>query len=139
MISLIREDETCFYLTIEADRVISDFDTIVRPFVKKYLDAGYKAAELEYVISKHIYSIFAGEVLHKRIRDMRKPKKKVIIVPVELDIAGVGMPENWCVVRDVDDKEVLGFMMIHDDGPVSMGPDRKPCEPFEIEVVDIGD
>lgn len=70
----------------------------------------------------------------------KRPKKKVVLVPVELDGEGEGMAEGcWWVVRDAETNEPLGFLPTHSNGPVITGPDRHPCPEFDIEVVDIGD
>lgn len=140
MKSLIREEG--YFLTDDASSICNEFDKLLKPFVKKYLDMGYKAGELEYVIIKHIPLAFAGEAMRKRIRDMEqsRPKKKVILVPVELDIAGKDMAKGcWWVVRDAETKNLLGFLPTHSNGPVITGPDRYPCPEFDIEVIDIGD
>lgn len=68
-----------------------------------------------------------------------KPKRKVILVPVELDVDGWGWDHPWGVVRDFETKELLGFTEINGEDIVDIGPDENPCEPFEIEVIGLGD
>lgn len=127
-IKFVKDAEFAIKYLQELVEKIKSGEMHLEEFVKISVPQEFK---FKYVVEQDCYLL---EPVFKK-----RPKKKVTLRPVELDVAGEGMAPIWSTVRDFETKELLGYLPIDSDGPVIIGPDRNYCQEFDIEIVEIGD